>query len=324
VIDFVGLGILSVLVLLFGYLTIRAWGSRRGWLKWVGLVLGGLATILFAALFIGAILGTTRLNADFNARNPAPQLTVAANQEQLEWGAKYAQFCAGCHSPDNTLPLVGNDFGGEIPIPIGTLYAPNLTPAGDLKDWTDGEILRAIREGVHKNGRPLLVMPAGEFHALSDEDAMSLIAYLRSQPAAGADTPENQLNAIGALLANMPGILQNQPHISQPVPKPAVEPNAEYGKYLAEILVCSSCHGEKLTGGISFDGSAAPNLTLVVPQWSEEQFFTAFRTGTLPGGKTLDPNKMPSKEFSAFATDTDLKALYQYLHGLTPTQAASQ
>ena len=33
---------------------------------------------------------------------------------------------------------------------MGVLYATNLTPGGPLKDWTDGEIVRAIREGVAK------------------------------------------------------------------------------------------------------------------------------------------------------------------------------
>ena len=72
-----------------------------------------------------------------------------------------------------------------------------------------------------------------------------------------------------------------------------------------------------------FDGSPAPNLTLVVPQWSEQDFVTAIRTGVLPGGKSLDPDKMPYKEFSEIMTDTDLQALYQYIHGLPPTQAAT-
>ncbi len=319
-IDFVGLAIVLALALGCGYLVKRAWGSKNKILKWAGVVFAGLFTLIFAAAFIAALIGTIRLNANFNASNPASNVQVAASAEQLAFGEKYAKFCAGCHSSNQQLPLSGNNFGGEIPLPIGTLYAPNLTPAGEIKNWTDGEVIRAIREGVHKSGRPLIIMPAEEFKALSDEDVKSLVAYLRSQPAVEPNTPPNNLNVIGAILVNM-GVLTNQPHIES-VPKPAVAVNAEYGKYLKEIMVCSGCHGENLTGGTAFDGSQAPNLTLVVPKWSEQEFTQVFRTGTLPGGEKLDNHKMPYQEFSDFATDTDLKALYQYLHSLPPTQAS--
>lgn len=319
-IDFVGLAVVLILVLLFGYLAFRAWGSKNTILKWVGVVLAGLLTLVFAAGFVAAVIGTMKLNANYNASNPPSTVQVQATAEQLAFGEKYARFCAGCHSPDQTLPLRGNNFGSNIPIPIGTLYAPNLTPAGEIKDWTDGEVIRAIREGVHKNGRPLIIMPAEQFKALSDQDVQSVVAYLRSQPAVTPDTPPNGLNVVGAVLVNM-GVLTNQPHLSQPVPKPASAPNAEYGKYLASILVCSACHGENLTGGTAFDGSVAPNLTLVIPQWSQEDFIKTFRIGVAPGGKVLDPSKMPYKDISEFATDVDLQALYQYLHALPPTQA---
>lgn len=322
-VDFVGLGILLLVTLLLGWLVWRAWGSKNNLLKWVGVVLAGLLTLIFAAVFILAIIGTSKLNANYNASNPPSAIKVAATPEQLAFGQKYAKFCAGCHSPDQTLPLRGNNFGAEFPAPIGTLYAPNLTSAGEIKDWSDGEIIRAIREGIHKSGRPLIIMPAEEFKALSDEDVQGVVAYLRSQPAVEPNTPPNNLNVLGAIFVNL-GLLTNQAYNPNPVPKPAVAPNAEYGKYLQEIMACSSCHGENLTGGTSFDGSQAPNLTLVIPQWSQDEFITAIRTGVVPGGKTLDPAKMPWKDFSDFATDTDLQALYQYLHGLPPTQAPAK
>lgn len=317
-IDFIGLAVVLLLAVAFGYLVKRAWGSKNKILKWVGVIGAGLLTLVFAAAFIGALVGTMRLNQNFNASNPVSNVAVQATPEQLAWGEKYAKFCAGCHSGNQQLPLSGNNFGKEIPIPFGTLYAPNLTPAGDIKNWTDGEVIRAIREGVHKSGRALIIMPSNEFHALSDEDVQGLVAYLRSQPAVEPNTPPTNMNVIGALLMNT-GLLTNQPHIED-APKLAAAVNAEYGKYLADIMGCRGCHGEKLTGGTGFNGFPAPNLTEVIPQWTEEQFLTAFRTGALPGGAMLDNAKMPYKEFSEFATDTDLKALYLYLHGLTPSK----
>ena len=34
----------------------------------------------------------------------------------------------------------------------------NLTPAGPLKDWSDGEIFRAIRNGIDRDGQVLFAM----------------------------------------------------------------------------------------------------------------------------------------------------------------------
>ena len=81
------------------------------------------------------------------------------------------------------MPLIGGlDLGKDSPAPVGNIVSLNLTPAGELKDWSDGEIMRALRNGAHKNGRPLL-MPINRLRSLSDDDMQSVIACLRSQPA---------------------------------------------------------------------------------------------------------------------------------------------
>src|SRR5207249_10522141 len=119
---------------------------------------------------------------------PAANLTTQATPDQLTAAQRHAAGCAGCHSSTGSLPLDGgnaNLLGG----PIGTLYGPNLTQASRIKDWTDGEVVRAIREGVDRDGHPLLIMPSEAFHHLSDSDAQVLVAYLRSQPAANHTTP---------------------------------------------------------------------------------------------------------------------------------------
>jgi len=79
---------------------------------------------------------------------------------------------------------------------MGMLYAPNLTPSGNIKDWTGGEVVRAIREGVHKDGRSLLIVPSGDFKNMSEEDVKALVAYLRSQPATGGPTPNNSIYSV--------------------------------------------------------------------------------------------------------------------------------
>jgi mono/diheme cytochrome c family protein len=58
----------------------------------------------------------------------------------------------------------------------------NLTPdASGLKDWSDAEIARAIRDGVRRDGTPLKPpMGYGFYKTMSEADMAALIAYLRS------------------------------------------------------------------------------------------------------------------------------------------------
>jgi mono/diheme cytochrome c family protein len=328
--DFVSLIVLVLLVMLCGYLAWRAWGSKRRWLKWVGVILSGLLTLIFAVILIVVVYGTFKLNQNYNASHPVAEVHATASPEKLAWAEKYVLFCAGCHSPNQQPPLAGRDFlapepgaeGGGAP-PIGNLYARNLTPGGELKDWSDGEIIRAIREGVHKNGRSLIVMPSSIFHNLSDEDVQAIVVYLRSQPAVTPDAPPNSLNALGVIFLAVlfPDAQTVQPHIAQPVVAPPQGATAEWGQYMVHISGCADCHGANLAGGKVGGGPPpGPNLTALVPKWNETDLVKTIRTGVDPEGHTLNPNEMPWKELSGLMSDEDLKAVYLYLHGL-PTQA---
>lgn len=322
-IDFVGLLILLALVVLFGWLVTRAWRARNGIVKWAGTILAGLLTILFALVLVAALRGTAMLNAKHN--NPVQDVKVAMTPEQIARGERGAVLCAGCHAADHQPPLEGSNFGADIGMPIGTLYAPNLTPAGELKDWTDGEIIRAIREGVHKNGRSLLIMPSATFHNLSDDDVQAVVAYLRSQPAVEPATPANKLNVIGALFMNIAPVLSAQPPITGPVTSPPEGPTTEYGQYLATGFGCTDCHGAQFAGGIPPGGGPpAANLTKIVPTWTEAQFITFFRTGQVPSGEIVSNDNMPWKDYSTAFTDDNLKAVYAYLSKLTPVETPAQ
>ena len=323
--DFVGVLVLVMLAALLGWLATRAWRARNAILKWVGVALAGLLALVFSLLLVGGLVGFYRLNQNYNSSHPAQDVTVAMTAENIARGEKFVNFCAGCHSPNGQPPLTGQNFidpveGGPVD---GTLYAPNLTPAGEIAEWSDGEIMRALREGVHQSGRSLLVMPSNVFRNLSDADAQAIVAYLRSQPAAGERSPDTRIDVVGAVLVTtiFPAFTV-QPHITQPITAPPEGPTAEYGGYLVSILGCRLCHGENLGGGTGEGGEPiGPNLTAIVPQWSEEEFVTFFRTGVDPTGRNIDPEVMPWKDFSGFANDDDLKALYAYLHGLARIEA---
>jgi hypothetical protein len=49
----------------------------------------------------------------------------------------------------------------------------------------------------------------------------------------------------------------------------------EYGKYLVDVIGCRDCHGDQLQGKVDNgqpDPTPGPNLTKIVPGWTEEQF----------------------------------------------------
>lgn len=99
--------------------------------------------------------------------------------------------CSNCHTPgallgrpDRNAYLAGSDIGWEMPR-LGIFYGPNLTPdaATGLGDWTEADIIAAMREGRRPDGRLLAPsMPSRSFAVLSDDDAAAIARYLKSLP----------------------------------------------------------------------------------------------------------------------------------------------
>lgn len=215
--DYAGLALLIVLTLVFAFLTAQMLRARRRWF-WVGVLpLGGL-TLLFGAATVLAFVGYQTLNTVYP--NPPSPLNAQLTPQLIADGERFARGCVGCHSSNGQLPMTGQDFfAHDTGPPVGTLWAPNLTPT-HLEAWSDGEIIRAIREGIGRDGRSLLIMPSAAFHNLSDADVLAVVAYLRAQPAAGEPTPPRQINVLGAILAATifpPEVFSAQPPISAPV-----------------------------------------------------------------------------------------------------------
>lgn len=114
--------------------------------------------------------------------------------------------CGGCHtpgaltgSPDETRKLSGSQIGFQIP-GLGVFYPPNLTPDRQtgLGNWSEADIIRAVRTGARPDGRMLApVMPWPSYAALNDADARDLARYLKglkpvehaAPPLTGADKP---------------------------------------------------------------------------------------------------------------------------------------
>jgi mono/diheme cytochrome c family protein len=253
--------VLIALIVIFVCLAWRASRTRFAFLKWMGRVFFGLLALMAAGLAIIVVIGTVRLNLAAYSY-PTSDVKVAMTSFQVQRGEQLAHACIDCHSSSGQLPLDGskNDFLSESGLPFGTMYSPNLTPAGLLKTWSDTEILRAQRERVDQNGLTLMIMPSKFFRSFSDGDAAALVAYLRSQPPVERALPKRSLSPLAVALTGA-GMFPTaaQPPISGPVDSP--QPGTpDYGKYLAASLGCADCHGTDFKGLTDDQGPNGPNL----------------------------------------------------------------
>ncbi len=316
---------LVVLAGFFIFLAARSLRARRAWVKWPGLVLSGLLALIFLAVTAVALVGFFRLNVASH-RYTVSDIQVSMTPENIARGERLAHICTDCHaSAKGSLPLDGLDLlanTADAP-PIGTLIGTNLTPGGPLAGWSDGEIIRAIREGIDKGGKPLLGMPSVAFRHMSDEDVQALVAYLRSQPEVENNLPDRNLNILGALFVGLGQFPSSaQPPITGPVTAPP-RGTARYGDYLVRAFGCEDCHGPDLDGAGVMMGSGV-NLTLIAPGWNEDQFIQLFRSGTSPSGRKIEPEAMPWQAYNEAFSDDELRDIYTYLHSLEPVESPAQ
>ena len=298
----------------FGWLTRRASLVGNPFIKWIGIILAGLLTLIVGLVAVVAAIGLVKYYTP--PSHPVQELKVEGTPEQIARGQHLAAaFCAGCHSTTADFPLTGGvDMGADLPMPLGQYVSVNLTPAGPLKDWTDGEIFRAIRDNVDKDGNRLVFMTNTNVRRISDDDVHAIIAFLRSQqPVEHATlTPPDHPTLLAFILTGA-GIIPTPPPVEGPIVAPPIAPTAEYGKFMVRFLDCTNCHGADLSGGTSSFAPNGPSLR-VVKSWTAEQFIATLRTGRDPDGQELKP-PMPWKPTGRL-DDVELTALYEYLVSL--------
>lgn len=311
--DLLGTFALILVVVLCGWLARRAWASRNRLLKSIAAPIALLLSLVLTLALVIGLVGFIKMSAPPN--HPVSAVKVASTSEQVARGQYLARvLCASCHSTANELPLSGGkNISDDVGLPLGSLYASNLTLAGDLQNWSDGEILRALRWGLHRSGRQL-AMPVKATSQLSDADAQALVAYLRSQPAVETRWPGTSPSLLlGILIGANQFDLSASPDTG-PISAPARDASAEYGQYVVSITDCRACHGEDLSGGKP-PAPQGPSLS-EVKVWTQEQFVSAIRTGVLPDGDTME-DSMPWKTLAKM-DDVDLEAMYVYLRNAVP------
>lgn len=276
----------------------------------------------------------------------APDVTAPGTAETIARGAylaNHVSMCVDCHTPRDWSRFAGPmdaarfGAGGEvfdesIGLP-GTIVSRNLTPAA-LADWTDGEILRAFTEGVARDGTSLFpLMPYGSYGQMDLDDALAIVAYLRTLPAIQSELPARRLHFPVSL------IVRTMPAAAHFAPRPTGSDTVAHGRYLATIAACGDCHtpldasrkpllDRAYSGGQEFmlPGGAVARSANLTPHgtglgdWTEAQFverFARFRDGTLhvPVAAGAANTIMPWANYAGM-TDEDLGAIYAYLRSL--------
>jgi len=308
-----GLFFLILLTVILGALTRRAWKARRAWVKWSGTVLAGLFTLVFALLTVLGAIGTYKLFRVYNVA--LPQVAVNGTPEQIARGEHLANvLCVNCHSLSGELPLSGGkNLSEEAGLPLGDLYAPNITPAGAIKDMSDAELFRLVRTGVNEKGRATAMTAIVGMHSLSDEDVSSLIAFMRQSVAVERETPEVRPSILLALFAGAGLIPLDVPAAVTTVSAPPKAVSAEYGQYVLTFMDCQGCHGVNLDGKVPPPAPPAPNLRPILSALSWDQFFNLVQANA----SAAQPGEVMPWKFVARLDEVELEALYQYLHEVT-------
>jgi hypothetical protein len=287
------------------------------------------------------------------AQRPPSTEKVELTPERIERGEYLVEIligCPGCHASDFQWDVLsfppkegehavgGFCFDRENMGFPGKICAQNITsdPETGLGGWTDGEIMRAIREGVGRDGNALMpAMPYEELRYLSDEDTRAVVAYLRTLPPVKKRTPAGYIDfPINLLLKLAPKPLDG------PVPEPDRKDAVAYGRYLSRIIGCHACHTPvdsfmnsidelAFSGGREFDLSRmvpgfkqrTPNITpddeTGIGKMTKETFVARFKAFADP---SFEHMKVPPEQNTVMQwvelsnlTEEDLGAIYDYL-----------
>jgi hypothetical protein len=159
------LAILIAAAILLTWLGLRTWRAKRRFVRWAGAVTASVLVVVLCLISGIAVAGLYKMRL---RGAPVPDLKVEANIEQIRRGEAITEsFCGACHSRSGTL-TGGVDIGKDLSPRLGSFVSSNLTPAGPLKYWSDGEIFRAIRNGVGADGRWLVIMSLTNAGKLSE------------------------------------------------------------------------------------------------------------------------------------------------------------
>jgi len=301
--------------------------AREKWRNPFAASRGVLATI---AALVAAGIGIAIAALPWRSIAPVAQPDASVfSPATIERGRRLAALgnCAVCHTD---VGGIVNSGGRAIETRFGTIFSTNITPDVEtgIGNWSYPAFERAMREGVHRDGRHLYpAFPYTHFAQTTDADLQALYAYLMAQPPARA---KNCDQAIAfpfnwrPLMAGWNALFHRPYSFAADANKSAIW---NRGAYLVEGLGhCAACHSPRnalgaersnayLAGGFS-EGWEAPALTSLsqapIP-WSEDELFAYLRSGESRfHGVAAGPMAPVVQDLKALPDD-DIRAIAVYL-----------
>jgi len=290
-------------------------------LKWIGYVLCGLLVIVLVAVGFAYAKTSSRLNHAYPVTADAIQIpTDSASVERGHHLVLAVGKCTDCHGDNLAGKMISDDAA------FGTLWSANLTKGngGVGKNFKDADYIRAIRYGLHPDGKPLIFMPSEAYTNFSDADLGAIIAYVKSVPPVDQVIPAPRMGPVARIIATLTPTFPLAPaeFIDRNMTRPAsVTPSVtkEYGDYLLKTGGCKTCHTENLSGGVKIQGVVSANLTPAgIGKWTEADFTKALRTGVRPDGRILSA-AMPWP-YMKYLTDDEIHSMWLYLRSIPARQ----
>ncbi len=288
----------------------------RNVLKWIGILLGGLLVVALIVIVAIYFLTESRINESYEVSVTAVDIPDQPEYGERKYPLVLVDVCRDCHR---------NDLAGQImeddPL-TARLVAPNLTAGrgGIGAEYTPEDWTRAIRHGIGRDNKSLIVMPSSDLNVLSDTDLGIVISLVKNTPAVDNELPDTFIGPMGRIfLLQEPFLLPASviDHNQQPPEMPEPGVSVEYGEYLSHL--CALCHGVDFAG--IDDPGGGMNLTPAsdLGSWSEADFIKTIRTGVAPDGKELDQEMMPVGIWGKLSDD-ELKAIWMFLQTLPPVE----
>ena len=238
--------------------------------------------------------------------------------------------CDGCHTPSPGGAVeFSKRFSGGSQIwdeKAYTVRGSNITPDPEtgIGAWSEGDIKRALTEGVRPSGVPLAPqMPFAFYKILTPGDLDAVAAYIKSIAPVRNQVP--------------PPVYKTQMHVElipnaeKPALDEALQDPVKRGFYLATIAHCMECHSRRPDGtqdyinwngkgGFIFKGPfgevAARNIsshkTAGIGAWTDAEIKRALTQGIGRDGRAF---KLPMARQVYFSkmTDDDVNAVVAWV-----------
>lgn len=249
--------------------------------------------------------------------------------------------CMVCHTAENGRPNVG---GRPLETPFGTVYTTNITPdkKTGIGTWSYAAFERAMRQGIHQDGRLLYpAFPYTAFAKISDPDMQALYAYLMTQEPVEYVPPKTRLAFPFNLRPTLAGwnlLFHRDPQAYKPVAGQSTLWNR--GAYLVQGAGhCAACHSPRnalgaekggkenfLSGGFA-DGWEAPALNALSKApigWTEDSLYDYLRNGYSSLHGVAAGPMGPVIHSMSELPDSDVRAIAHYLSSLNPPAQAAE